>query len=93
MESTNSQRCVNGRTQDQSVGTDAVVGHNAVLLSSMEAQNTGQEHTPSCNMGDEVNSHPAIRTALISSNDKTKFERLDDRVSRIRCIALAVNIL
>ena len=84
---------MNGRAQDQSVGTNAGVGHKAVLLASLEAHNTGQEQISSCNMGDEVNSHPAFRAAYGSSNDKTKFERIDGRVSRIRCIALAVSIL
>ena len=93
MESTNGQKCVNGRAQGQSVSTDAVVGHNVVLLSSPEAHNTGQEQIPSCSMGDEVNSHPAISAVIGSSNDKTKYERLDNRVSLIRCIALVISIL
>ena len=92
MESTKSQRCVSGRTQDQFVGTDAVVGHNDVFLSSLEAHNTGQEQIASCNMGDKFNSHPAFRVTVGSSNDKTKSEHLDDRVSLIRCIALSVCI-
>ena len=83
MESTNGQRCVNGCAQGQSVGTDAVVGHNIALLSSPKAHNTIQEQMPSSHMGDEVNSHPASRAAKGSSNDKTKYERLDNRVSLI----------
>ena len=93
MESTNGQRCVNGCAPSQSVGTDAAVGHNLVLLSSPEAHNTGQEQIASCNMGDEVNSHPAISGVIGSSNDKTKYERLDNRVSLIQCIALSVSII
>ena len=93
MEFTNDQKSMNGRAQNQSVGTNAAVGHKVVLLASPEAHNTGQEKIPSFHMGDEVNSHPAFRAAPGSSNDKTKFERLDDRVSRIRCTVLAVSIL
>jgi len=93
MEFTSCQSSMNGRAQEQSLGTDAVGSNNVVSLSPLETHNTGQEYVPSCNMGDEVNSHPAINGAIGSSNDKTKFERLDDRVSPNQCIALSVSIL
>jgi hypothetical protein len=93
MEPTNSQSSATGRAQGQSVGANAVVGHNMVLLSSLDAHKTGQEKLPSCKIGDEVNSHPAIRAAVRSSNDMTKFEQFDDRVGLIQRIALAVSIL
>ena len=93
MKSTNGQRCVDGRAQGQSVGANVVVDHTAVLLSSLEALNTEQNKIPSCNMGDEVNNDPAFRTARGSSNDRTKFERLDCRVSLIQSIALLISIL
>ncbi|SRR5258706_10934598 len=90
-ESTNGQMCADGRAQEQSVGADVVVGNTAVLLSSLEALNTEQKQMTSCNMGNEVNSDPAFRAARGSSNDRTKFERLDGRVSLIQCIALFVS--
>ena len=93
MESTNGQRCANGCTQERSVGADAVVGHNLALLSSLEAHNTEQTQIPSCDVGDEVNGHPAIKRTFGSSNEMTKFERLDDRVSVIQCTALAISML
>ena len=93
MESTNSQICVNERVQGHSVGADAMVSHIMVFLSSLEAHNTQQKQIPSCNMGDEVNSHPAMGRALGSSNDMTKRELLDDRVSVSQCTVLSVSIL
>ena len=93
MESTNGQRCVNGCTQEQSVGVDAVVGHNLALLASLGAHNIEQKQIPSCNVSNEVNSHPAIRRTFGSSNDMTKSERLGDRVSVTQCTALAVSML
>ena len=89
MESTNGQRCANGCTQERSVGADAVIGHNLALLSSL----TEQTQIPSCDVGDEVNGHPAIKRTFGSSNEMTKFERLDDRVSVIQCTALAISML
>jgi len=93
MESTNSQKCVNERAQGQSVNANAMVGHIMVLLSALEAHNTQQKQVTSCNMDDKVNSHPTIRRAAGSSNDMTKFERRDDRVSVSQCTALAAGIL
>ena len=93
MESTNGQRRVNGRAQGQPVGADAMVGHIVVLVSSLEAHNIKQKQIPLYNMDDEVNSHPTIRRAVRSSNDMTKFERRDDRVSVSQCTALAERII
>jgi hypothetical protein len=93
MESTDSQNSANRRVQGQSAGTEAVSGHTVALLSSLEAHNTVQEQIPSCNMGSEVNGHPAICITQRSSDDMTKLERHDDRVSLIQRVALAVSIL
>ena len=59
MESTNGQTRVNGCIQEQSVGVDAVVGHNMALLSSLEDHNTEQKQMPSRKMGEESNSDAA----------------------------------
>ena len=93
MKSTNGQRCVDGRAQGQSVGVKVVVSDTAVLLSSLEALNTEQKRIPSCNMGNGVNSDPAFRAARGSSNDRTKFERPDGRVSLFQRMALFLSIL
>ena len=93
MESINGQRRVNGCAHGPSVGADAVVGHNVVLLSSLEDHNAEQKQIPSCNVGDEGNSYPAIRSTVLSSNDMTKLERLDDRVSVFQCTALVVGTI
>ena len=93
MESTNGQRCVNRRVPGQSVGADTVVGHNGIPLSPLEAHNTKQKQINLCNTGDEVNSHPAMRRAVKSSDNMTKFELLEDRVSVSQCTASAVSIL
>ena len=93
MESTNSQRCVNERVQGHSVGANAMVSHIMVFLSSLEAHNTQQKQITWGNMDDEVNSHPVMRRTDGSSNDMTKFERRDDRVSVSQCTALDASIL
>jgi hypothetical protein len=93
MGSTNGQRRVDGRAQGQSVGANAVVGYNAVHLSSLETHNIEQKQMPSCNMGEEVNGHPTIKGVVGSSNSKTKFERLGDEVGLIHCVVLSVSIL
>jgi len=64
MESTNSQSSLNGRAQAQSIGTDAVGDHKLVLLSSLEAHNTGQERLPSYDIGNEVNSMANVAAAI-----------------------------
>ena len=93
MESTNSQRCMNEHVQGHCIGANAMVGHMMVFLSSLEAHNAQQKQITWGNMDDEVNSHPAIRRTVGSSNDMTKFERRDDRISVSRCTALDASIL
>jgi hypothetical protein len=70
-------------------------GYNWALPSSPEACSTGKKHSPSCNMENKINNHPAVREGDdTSSNDnQTDTERemsLEDRVSLIHHLILAV---
>ena len=58
MEFTDGQKCVDGRAQRQSIGTNVVVRYTVVLLPSLGAPNSENTKMPSCNMGQEDNSGP-----------------------------------
>jgi hypothetical protein len=93
MESTSGQTYVGERAQGQSVGSDTVVGYNAVLLSSLDAHSIERKQMNSCNMGDEVSGHPATSAIVRPLNNKTKFRCPDDRVSLIHRTELSVGII
>ena len=59
IEFTYGQRCMDGRDQGQSAAA-TVDGYRAVLPPSLEAPSTERKQLPSCNMGEENNSGPAI---------------------------------
>ena len=93
MESVNGQRCTYARAQGQSVGADAAVGHDNVLLSSLQVHNIVQEQMSSHNTAYEVNGHLAIKGGDGSSNNEPKFELLKNRVSLVHYLSGYMSII
>ena len=83
MKSTDGQICVDGPAQGQSVGA-TVVGCRAILPSSVEAPNTERKQTPSCNMGEEDNSGPAIAWLPEKIGQSARHTNVDHPENKVR---------